>query len=350
LRRNGDPATPPGAIAMVGGFGAQKWLAPLKLHAGRNGERIGAGSDVLREVDVPLVPNTECQIAARQTSGTGVVGPAQLCAGHKSGRKDSCQGDSGGPLVVFDRNGCPYQVGIVSWGPECAAAPAYGIYTRISAYADWIRSYVPNVSDVAADLVTDPNDVKQRLAEAHEALKEIAQLLGKPRGNIDLAIREFGAPDPVLSHTLPLGRRFLFEVTSRIGGRLLIVDINARGEVVQLFPNQFVASDQAGRVRPGGTIRVPDRGYGFSWFRASEPVGRGTLLVMIVPEAFAKRYPAVAREWANKGFTPERQRASFFANLIDQVYGLVGTRTAAPDDSETTWDHVVVPYTIVRAD
>ncbi|MCB1465668.1 MAG: trypsin-like serine protease, partial [Rhizobiaceae bacterium] len=69
-----------------------------------------------------------------------------LCAGIKEGGRDSCSGDSGGPLFVTDGSHVT-QIGVVSWGegPVDAAAPcghanAYGVYTRLSNYTDWIKS------------------------------------------------------------------------------------------------------------------------------------------------------------------------------------------------------------------
>jgi secreted trypsin-like serine protease len=42
--------------------------------------------------------------------------------------------------------GRKYQIGIVSLGEDCSSRGAtYGVYTRVSSYADWIRKIVPNV-------------------------------------------------------------------------------------------------------------------------------------------------------------------------------------------------------------
>ena len=67
-----------------------------------------------------------------------------ICAGTTSGVRDACNGDSGGPLFVEKADGVE-QVGIVSWGegPMDAAAAcghenAYGVYTRVANYKDWI--------------------------------------------------------------------------------------------------------------------------------------------------------------------------------------------------------------------
>lgn len=71
-----------------------------------------------------------------------------LCAGLKSGQRDACYGDSGGPLVA-SVNGKPVQFGIVSWGEgpsdaevKCGHADAYGVYSRVASFKDWIQSHV----------------------------------------------------------------------------------------------------------------------------------------------------------------------------------------------------------------
>lgn len=67
-----------------------------------------------------------------------------ICAGTASGVRDACNGDSGGPLFIEKADGVE-QVGVVSWGEgpmdaaaACGHANAYGVYTRVSNYKDWI--------------------------------------------------------------------------------------------------------------------------------------------------------------------------------------------------------------------
>jgi secreted trypsin-like serine protease len=67
-----------------------------------------------------------------------------VCAGEPDGARDACQGDSGGPLFSESAAG-PTQIGIVSWGEgpldaemPCGHRNAYGVYTRIARYKDWI--------------------------------------------------------------------------------------------------------------------------------------------------------------------------------------------------------------------
>ena len=70
-----------------------------------------------------------------------------ICAGTESGARDACNGDSGGPLFVQQDDGLT-QVGIVSWGDgpldaevACGHKNAYGVYTRVSHYSDWIKEH-----------------------------------------------------------------------------------------------------------------------------------------------------------------------------------------------------------------
>lgn len=339
-----DPVTPQGAIGMVAGFGDQKWQAPMKRFATRSNASFAAGSKVLREVDLPMISPDACQ---QRLPGTA-IGAGQICAGHEQGRKDSCQGDSGGPLVAFDNDGCPYQIGIVSWGPECASERAYGVYTRVSAYIPWIRQYVSELKSVDTANLPNPQEREQKLNEASRVLKEIASLLAPSQGNVALSIKQRGSSQAASNGALRLGAQFVFEAESDVSGRLIIVDINANGEVTQIFPNKYVTSRLIGQISPKDKLRIPGPQYGFDWFRSIEPIGKGKLLVLVVPEAFAQKYQLVESGWRTKGFAPEKAPAPFFANLMDQIYGLIGARNKTSNEVATEWAYTIVDYEIIR--
>jgi secreted trypsin-like serine protease len=56
---------------------------------------------------------------------------------------DTCQGDSGGPLFYRDeRTNHSVLVGITSWGIGCGQRGFPGVYTRVSAVSQWIRSEI----------------------------------------------------------------------------------------------------------------------------------------------------------------------------------------------------------------
>jgi secreted trypsin-like serine protease len=104
-------------------------------------------SDTLLETTVKYVSNEECKEAyADITEQFGVKITDDMMCGYKK-YTDACQGDSGGPLFQVDKKDGeigdqPTQVGIVSWGEECALPGYPGVYTRVSYFAEWIKDTV----------------------------------------------------------------------------------------------------------------------------------------------------------------------------------------------------------------
>jgi len=94
----------------------------------------GSQPDVLMEVDVPTMSNSDCQNAY----GNAIT-DNMLCAGYDEGKKDSCQGDSGGPLIYNSGSGYTL-IGVVSWGYGCASAGYPGVYARVTQYLSWIST------------------------------------------------------------------------------------------------------------------------------------------------------------------------------------------------------------------
>merc|ERR1719430_1756785 len=102
----------------------------------------GSTSNVLLEVDVQVISNSECNAAY------GGITDNMLCAADASGNggSDACQGDSGGPLVSCGADGncgtTPGQnyelIGVVSFGIGCAEKDFPGVYARTTAALDWI--------------------------------------------------------------------------------------------------------------------------------------------------------------------------------------------------------------------
>lgn len=103
------------------------------------GATVEGGSSVedLREVDVPIVSDAECDDAG--SYGGDIIDPIMLCAGFAEGGKDSCQGDSGGPLYV-PADGVLKLTGVVSFGDGCARPQKYGVYAELPAAA--LRGFV----------------------------------------------------------------------------------------------------------------------------------------------------------------------------------------------------------------
>lgn len=119
------------------------------LNAGRSTTVTGWGAlsenggdpDVLQTVNVSIVARNVCN-----RSYGGDILADMICAGVPNGTKDSCYGDSGGPLITRNGNNGWKQIGVVSWGRECALKNFPGVYTSVPFFDNWIESYVPDTS------------------------------------------------------------------------------------------------------------------------------------------------------------------------------------------------------------
>ncbi|MEZ5894752.1 MAG: trypsin-like serine protease, partial [Parvularculaceae bacterium] len=86
-------------------------------------------------VELYALPNEFC--TRLKGYGPEKVTANQFCAAHPT--RKTCRGDSGGPVLDALGN----VVGIVSWGKNrCTGDGQPGVYTRVAAYADWIREVV----------------------------------------------------------------------------------------------------------------------------------------------------------------------------------------------------------------
>lgn len=93
---------------------------------------------ILQKVDVPFVPDADCE---EDYENINPILPSMVCYGEAG--KDSCQGDSGGPLFSSVDN-VVYEYGIVSWGVGCAERRYPGVYSKIPYLRGWILDTMEN--------------------------------------------------------------------------------------------------------------------------------------------------------------------------------------------------------------
>lgn len=91
------------------------------------------------------VPLEDCD--SRQAEEVRPLVNTQLCAAGNTG-EDACKGDSGGPLMHIGHlptrhTAQTFQVGIISFGSiPCGAQTSPSVYTRVSAYLEWILDHI----------------------------------------------------------------------------------------------------------------------------------------------------------------------------------------------------------------
>lgn len=153
----------------------------------------GNGTDILQQVDVPLVDAELCSVQYEEL-GLGVLTEQMLCAGYPEGGKDSCFGDSGGPLTV-NIEGVDFSIGVVSWGSfECATADAPGVYAKTVSALDWIEqtqqaiSYPVQTFDGFAEVSGQEGDFLLYQFEVPENAMNLSVNLSGGIGDADLLL------------------------------------------------------------------------------------------------------------------------------------------------------------------
>ncbi|XP_076335773.1 venom protease-like isoform X6 [Tachypleus tridentatus] len=102
------------------------------------------GGTVLQEGKILVISNTACENAYEGSRDYNNKLPQGLtddflCAGTLGNESlDACQGDSGGPLLMTTNDGYWTLVGIVSVRAQCGVHSFPGVYTRVSAFLQWI--------------------------------------------------------------------------------------------------------------------------------------------------------------------------------------------------------------------
>ncbi|XP_008592024.1 PREDICTED: serine protease 38 [Galeopterus variegatus] len=98
----------------------------------------GSSSKELQEVQVPLIPLSQCQLLY---GNPYYIQRDMLCAGDIRNLKTVCEGDSGGPLVC-EFNHTWVQIGVVSWGSGCSHPMFPAVYARVSYFSKWITENI----------------------------------------------------------------------------------------------------------------------------------------------------------------------------------------------------------------
>ena len=80
---------------------------------------------------------------------------------------------------------------------------------------------------------------------------------------------------------LKIGIEVDISVTSNRSGHLVVLDMDAAGNLVQIFPNDTsLRAGVSSRIRVGETVALPGKEAGFR-FRTVPPAGRGMLVALV---------------------------------------------------------------------
>lgn len=204
----------------------------------------------LMMVELPLVDVDRCRALNRDA---GVVTERNLCAGSAQGGKDTCKGDSGGPLLARRAAGRYVQIGVTSWGQGCGENDHPGVYTRVSAYADWIRTVTGGAAPAAVTRPAEP----PAPPTAPPADDNTAGL------KIRLVAVEANRPAPLDVGAIRPGQQVAVVLGTKRPGYVIVLDEAPDGKLTQIYPNGFALRAGPGGHRqsslePGRELTVPD--------------------------------------------------------------------------------------------
>lgn len=85
------------------------------------------------------------------------------------------------------------------------------------------------------------------------------------------------------------GSQVSFQVSSKKAGYLILVDVDATGKLVQIYPNPMSlmgpngVREKSNFIQAGKTLRIPDRGNAYSGFEfvASPPIGTAMVVALL---------------------------------------------------------------------
>jgi len=133
----------------------------------------GAQPSVLKEASIKRLPDSSCQ-ELYDVANLALTN-RMFCAAATG--IDACQGDSGGPIV---REGTNIQVGIVSWGIECANPKFPGVYAKIYFAYRWINrvacSWTTTCTRGQIDMVNESGEVLKRANSCQDMPNDFAGL------------------------------------------------------------------------------------------------------------------------------------------------------------------------------
>ncbi|XP_051857994.1 phenoloxidase-activating factor 2-like isoform X6 [Drosophila albomicans] len=116
---------------------------------GKRDERSEGLSNVLKEIPLRVLPNSQCNDLLTKATGYHVVRlhSSTICAGGEEGL-DACFGDGGAPLACPIK-GSPNRyklAGIVAWGIGCGRKNVPGVYTNVAAFTPWISDQLRSLN------------------------------------------------------------------------------------------------------------------------------------------------------------------------------------------------------------
>ena len=157
-----------------------------------------------------------------------------------------------------------------------------------------------------------------------------SMLPGERSAEVSVRVRE--------GRQLRLGDTVTIECRSNRSGYLILLDINAAGEMLQIFPNRYSTPTADNFIPAGSTVVIPGPGWGFT-IEAQPPVGKNKLIA-ILTEDRVEMNDVVARHQNLQTIT---QPTAYLADVTERLQSVwVGDDVNRP----VKWSKAVFEYYI----
>jgi Domain of unknown function (DUF4384) len=138
------------------------------------------------------------------------------------------------------------------------------------------------VAPPASNLANVPNDADAGAPPARQDVEALSSAIKVPNA-AGLAMQIRPGSD------IAVGSEVSFQVSSKKAGYLILIDVDASGKLVQIYPNPMSLMAPSGirenlnYIRPGKPLQIPDRLSPFAGFEfvASPPAGTAMVLALL---------------------------------------------------------------------
>ena len=136
----------PICLPPTGSGSASTYERQLGVAAGWGITESGEVSDVLRQVELNIVPNVTC---VDNLDAVGISITEDMICTFKGpvGTESICAGDSGGPLMVRSSTGRFVLVGVTSFSVTDCAAPFPAVFSRVTYFLEWMAAAIASAAD-----------------------------------------------------------------------------------------------------------------------------------------------------------------------------------------------------------
>ncbi len=179
-----------------------------------------------------------------------------------------------------------------------------------------------------------------RRKERSLTLTRLADFLGVPEKS-GVSIRQ----DPPSPLKVGAGN-IRYEVLSASAGRLILLNLTDRGELFQLYPNQYAGQDDngfAGKLEANTPLRVPEDSYGVS-FSATVPA-KGHIIAVLAREPV--RFDASVNARTISSVSPREAIGVYLAELAAALSHSTRLDSLPATSWPARWSVVTLPYEIL---